>query len=88
MDAAGKLILSKGVSTTSEEEIAAAAQVAKGTFYLYFDSRDAILAALQRRFMLAFGERMANALAQCRPDNWDARLHAWFKAAMGGLLGR
>lgn len=86
MDAAERLFLSQGVAATSVEDIATAAQVAKGTFYLYFDSRDAILAALQRRFMLAFCERMDRALTRCRADDWDGRLHVWFKTALGGLL--
>lgn len=86
MDAAEALFLSKGVTATSVEEIANAAQVAKGTFYLYFASRDAMLDALQQRFMLAYCERIERAMARCRPEDWDARLRIWCKTSLDGLL--
>ncbi|OKB65667.1 hypothetical protein BHU62_16310 [Serratia marcescens] len=88
LDAAEKLFLTHGVTTTSVEEIAAAAQVAKGTFYLYFKSRDAILNALQQRFMSAFCVRIEQAQMACEPKDWDARLNAWFLCALEGLLGQ
>lgn len=88
MDAAEGLFLSKGVDVTSVDDIAAAAQVAKGTFYLYFASRDAMLSALQQRFMQGFCERLDKALARRPAEDWDGRLHAWFEAALGGLLAQ
>jgi len=88
MDAAERLFLSKGVAATSVQDIACAAQVAKGTFYLYFNSRDAMLDALQQRFMLGFCARIAQALAQCPPGDWHARLRIWFETALDGLLGQ
>ncbi|BFO54708.1 MULTISPECIES: TetR/AcrR family transcriptional regulator [Comamonadaceae] len=88
MDAAEQLFLSKGVAATSVDDIVAAAQVAKGTFYLYFASRDAMLGALQQRFMQGFCERLDKALARPAADDWDGRLRAWFEAALDGLLGQ
>ncbi|MFT3802405.1 MAG: TetR/AcrR family transcriptional regulator [Burkholderiaceae bacterium] len=86
MDAAEALFLSKGVAATSVEDIAGAAQVAKGTFYLYFTSRDAMLDALQQRFMQTYCERIEQAMARCRPDDWNARLRNWCKTSLDGLL--
>lgn len=49
LDAAYELFLERGLSKTSIGDIASRAQVAKGTFYLYFSDKDAILRALLGR---------------------------------------
>jgi len=49
LDAAYELFLEHGMSKTSIGEIASRAKVAKGTFYLYFSDKDAILRALLGR---------------------------------------
>ena len=46
LQAALELIQKKGVSKTSISEIAERANVAKGTFYLYFKDKDALLEQL------------------------------------------
>ena len=46
LDAAKTLFLEKDVSKTSISEITERAQVAKGTFYLYFEDKDALLEQL------------------------------------------
>lgn len=88
MDAAERLFLDKGVAATSVDDITAAAQVAKGTFYVYFASRDAMLSVLQERFILAFCERIRQAMDRHRAGNWEARLRTWFETALDGLLGQ
>ena len=40
---AGELIVRKGIDATTVEEIAAAAGIAKGTFYLHFKSKDDLI---------------------------------------------
>jgi AcrR family transcriptional regulator len=86
MDAAERLFLERGVTATSVDDITTAARVAKGTFYVYFASRDALLSALQERFITAFCDRMRLAMDRHRPGNWSARLRTWFEAALDGLL--
>ena len=46
ISAAKKIFASKGYDATSMDEIAKQAQLAKGTLYLYFDSKDAIYQAV------------------------------------------
>lgn len=46
LDAAYRLFLEKGVSKTSVDEIAKGANVAKGTFYLYFHDKEHLLQQL------------------------------------------
>jgi AcrR family transcriptional regulator len=47
------LFLSKGVQGASVEMIVAEADVARGTFYLYFDSKEALMETLVDRFFVA-----------------------------------
>ncbi|WNJ96845.1 TetR/AcrR family transcriptional regulator [Vibrio ruber] len=86
MDAAEHLFLTKGIHETRIEDITTAAHVAKGTFYIYFHSRDSLLHALQQRFMTSFCARIETALTQCQSDDWQSRLHNWFTTAIDGLL--
>jgi AcrR family transcriptional regulator len=46
LDAAQSLFLRYGVKRTALDDVAREAGVAKGTLYLYFDSKDAIFAAI------------------------------------------
>ncbi len=52
-----KILSAKGYSATRIEDIAAAAKVAKGTFYLYFENKEAVTMAVLAEVM-AEGERM------------------------------
>lgn len=88
MEAAERLFLAKGVIATNVDDITRAAQVAKGTFYLYFASRDAMLSAMQERFIHDFCERVRLAMSRHRAGSWDARLRTWFETALDVLLGQ
>ena len=47
LDAAEQLFLTRGIAATSVDAIVGGADVAKGTFYLHFQSKEHLLAALQ-----------------------------------------
>lgn len=51
MDAAEALFARKGIADTKIEEVTALAEVSKGTFYLYFKTKDEVAAALWERYM-------------------------------------
>ena len=51
LDAAAKVFATKGFVATHMEDIAEAARLAKGTLYLYFQSKDAIYQATVRQAM-------------------------------------
>ncbi|WP_116137543.1 TetR/AcrR family transcriptional regulator [Trinickia diaoshuihuensis] len=85
MNAAQRLFVEHGVAATTVDHITAAAEVAKGTFYLYFTSKDELLAALGARF----GEQLLDAIhkATRRIDgDWRDKLAAWAKAYATGYL--
>lgn len=82
LDAAAKLFRLRGFDGVSVADITGAAQVAKGTFYLYFESREALLDALRERF----SETMAGELQGLRPPRepagWPSFLRRLVKRAI------
>jgi AcrR family transcriptional regulator len=50
LDAAAGVFLDRGLAEATMAEVAEAAGVAKGTVYLYFDSKSALLTALRARY--------------------------------------
>ena len=51
LDAAERLLLERGLRATTVADVAREAGVAKGTVYLYFRSRDELLAGLRSRYL-------------------------------------
>lgn len=88
LDAAERCFLDRGVAGTSVDDIVAAAGVAKGTFYLYFPSKEKVLGALQERYVAAFRATLAAAMERRRADDFAGRLDAWVKAAVDDQLDR
>ncbi len=82
LDAAEHAFLARGVAATSVDHIVAAAQVAKGTFYLYFPSRDDVLVALKQRFVSRFAHALSQAVERRPADDWHGRLRAWLAAGV------
>lgn len=82
MDAAQKLFIEKGFEATTISDIVRDANVAKGTFYHYFPSKNEMLSALRIRFTNHFIEKIQLAIDECAPDDWLARLRAWCDAGV------
>lgn len=58
VDAALEVFSSRGVTAASVDDIVRAAGVAKGTFYLYFDSKDDAVNAVAERMVDEVGDRV------------------------------
>ena len=86
MNAAQRLFLKHGVGPTTIEQITTGAAVAKGTFYLYFSSKEDVLAALRGRFGQELQTRIRAAIAQIREGDWKGKLAAWAAAGVDGYL--
>jgi AcrR family transcriptional regulator len=86
MNAAQELFLKLGVGPTTVEQITAGAGVAKGTFYLHFQSKEAVLTALRVRYVLGYQARLEAAADKCPPDDWNGRLAAWAAAGVAAYL--
>ncbi len=86
MDAAAGLFIKNGVAATSIDDIVAAADVAKGTFYLHFASKDRLLAALQQRFVARVHESLVGAMSRRRENDFVGRLDAWVESSIDGYI--
>jgi TetR/AcrR family transcriptional regulator, transcriptional repressor for nem operon len=74
LDAAQSLVVEKGVAAVTLEDVTRRAGVAKGTFYLYFRSKDDLVTALQQRFSDRMAERVEAAARNA--ETWAAKLDA------------
>jgi AcrR family transcriptional regulator len=63
------VLLQRGVKQATIEQITDAAGVAKGTFYLYFESKESFVAALQEQFAADMLHRAEVPLAQAKDGN-------------------
>jgi AcrR family transcriptional regulator len=80
--AAGRtLFLSKGIAATSLEDITGRAGVSKGLFYLYFESKDDLLQALQDQFSIELADRIRAATNSVA--DWGAKLDACVEVIIG-----
>lgn len=62
LDAAARAFLESGITSATMDDVARAADVAKGTVYLYFPSREALIEALRGRFVERIATRAARLL--------------------------
>ena len=72
--AARDLFFEHGIHHTTVDDVASRAEVAKGTVYLYFESKETILAHLLLEGLDALGESLEQAYAEGTPLNAEARL--------------
>ncbi len=86
MGAAEALFLEKGVDATTISEITEAAGVAKGTFYVYFPSKQEMLMALGERYVRQFLHVLDEAIGACAQDDWVGRLRAWIHTNVATYL--
>lgn len=77
LDAAERVIGERGAAATTIADLTNAAGVAKGTFYLYFDSKEALFDAVQARWIDELIERTAASYDRLRGEgDW------WIPALM------
>ena len=86
MDAAQRLFLKRGVASTTIEQITSGAQVAKGTFYLYFSSKEDVLRALHARFGEEHFLNIKAAVDRIPSGDWQGKLAAWASASVDTYL--
>jgi len=72
--AAREVFFEDGIRRATVDAIAARAKVAKGTVYLYFDTKETIVAHLLLEGLDSLGERLALAYDESAPAGAEARL--------------
>jgi AcrR family transcriptional regulator len=70
MDAGLRVFCDKGMRDATVSDITSAADVAKGTFYLYFDSKEHLLAALKERFVEELITEALSLFGQVGQGDW------------------
>ncbi len=75
--AAQEVFLDKGFTATTIEDITTTAGVAKGTFYLYFESKEHVRSALRHEVVSTIVVERQEALARHDPGDWLGRLDTW-----------
>jgi AcrR family transcriptional regulator len=85
---AERLFIERGAAATSIDDIAAGAEVAKGTFYLYFASKEEMVAALREEFGRVACASISTAVARCGRTDWQGKLAAWVEAGVDSYLER
>ncbi len=70
--AARSVFAGKGIASATVSDVTEAAGVAKGTFYLYFDSKEALLGALKERFVDDLVARATSLYWRVGSDDWWA----------------
>jgi len=83
MDAAQRLFLKQGVGSTTIDDIAAGADIAKGTIYLHFPSKQELRIALGERFAKQHLACIEAAMAAQSEQDWKGKLAAWAQACVG-----
>lgn len=83
LDAAEKLVLARGADSFTIEDVTVGAGVAKGSFYLHFDSKGDLLDALRERYMQRFA---AAQLAAARNDRGITGIQIWMRAGVAEYL--
>lgn len=86
LDAAEMLVVSRGLDSLTVDDVTGAAGVAKGTFYLYFQSKKQIVSALQERVVERLIVQQQQLLASLPEDDWFGRLEAWIQEMINAYL--
>jgi AcrR family transcriptional regulator len=86
LDSAQRLFLAQGVGATTIEQITSGADVAKGTFYLYFKSKEDLRSALGERFGLHHLAHVRAVAEQQPAGDWRGKLAAWAGASVAFYL--
>src|SRR5262245_9952451 len=82
LDAAQDLMLAKGFTATSVDEICDAAGVTKGSFFHYFDGKEELGRVLAERFFKSMRQRFATAPHRQKKDPLD-RIHGFLDMVVG-----
>jgi AcrR family transcriptional regulator len=86
MNSALELFIEQGIGPTTVDQVTAKSLVAKGTFYLYFKSKDEVVDALVSRFAEELRARIEKAVSAVPEQDWDAKLSNWARACVEGYL--
>lgn len=85
LEAANRVFVERGLSAATMDDVAAEAGIAKGTIYLYFPTKEALVAALQAKLVERVTTR-ARRLADVAPEDAVARLDRFVSGVVDDML--
>ncbi len=88
MDAAVRVFADKGISRTTVSDITDSAGVAKGTFYLYFDSKEQLLGAMKERLVDEILEHATAQHARVGQEDWWGLVDSVIESFVDFMLER
>ncbi len=86
LQAARRVFARKGLPAATISDVTEAAGVAKGTFYLYFDSKEALLGALKQRFVDDLVAQALGLYTRVGRDDWWALADVTVESMVAFLL--
>lgn len=86
LDAGQEVFVERGIAAARLEEITERAGVAKGTFYLYFDSKDHLVLALRERIVDRLIQQQRQATGRLPPEAFGERLDRWLEDAVRAYI--
>lgn len=88
MDAAVRVFAEKGISRTTVSDITDSAGVAKGTFYLYFDSKEQLLGAMKERLVDEILQHATEQYSRVGREDWWALVDSVIESFVDFMLER
>jgi AcrR family transcriptional regulator len=88
LDAAAALVATGGADNLTIDAVTTRAGVGKGTFYLYFATKDDALQALRERLGAEMLDEHERSLAELDPSDHAGRLDRWVLDAIAGRVQR
>lgn len=86
IEVARDLFVEKGYEATTMDEIAAAANFAKGTLYHYFSNKAELLQVLRDGFESEVMKRISARVNSCHANDWHGRIAAWIEGAVAAYF--
>ena len=88
MDAAVRVFADKGIAKTTVSDITDSAGVAKGTFYLYFDSKELLIGALKERLVDEILAHATEQYSRVGREDWWALVDSVIESFVDFMLDR
>lgn len=71
------LFIQNGLKDTTVNDIVKAVNIAKGTFYHYFESKEDLILALRANYVRGFLSLTADYIGQVKNNDWPGKVYAW-----------
>ncbi|WP_018122120.1 TetR/AcrR family transcriptional regulator [Wohlfahrtiimonas chitiniclastica] len=82
MDVSLRLFIQYGLKDTTVNEIVKAVNIAKGTFYHYFQSKEDLILELRAKYIRSYLSLTNDYMGQCKHSDWHGKIRAWCQGSI------